>query len=147
MNYFAVHKRSNTIQRVIASSFTPTNTEEIVFYPATEGRLNQYYARLKFDTPIDIYSIITKPATQAILPMTPGDKIALREYVLKHHQHEATERMAFVWRVSERAIRDVLSDPTLGATPAPLDTLHDGGWSSRESPVCSGLWPYRRLSL
>ncbi|WP_143515028.1 MULTISPECIES: hypothetical protein [unclassified Pseudomonas] len=116
MNFFAVHKQSNTIQRVVSSSFTPTNTEETTFYPATDGRLSQYYARLKYDTPIDIYSIIAKPNPPEILPLTPEGKIALRHYVLKHRQHETTEAMASAWRVSERTIRDILSKLT---TPYP----------------------------
>ena len=120
LNYFAVHKQSNTIQRVISSSFTPTNTDDTTFYPATEGRLSQYYARLKFDTPIDIYSIIAKPKIPEILPLTPEGKIALTDYVLKHRQHETTEGMALAWRVSERTIRDILSKLT---TPLPLATL------------------------
>lgn len=120
MNYFAVHKQSNTIQRVISSSFTPTNTEETTFYPATDGRMSQYYARLNYDTPIDIYSIIAKPKIPEILPLTPDDKVALRDYVLKHRQHETTEGMASAWRVSDRTIRDILSDLT---TPLPLATL------------------------
>ncbi|EKT4562506.1 hypothetical protein QEM42_003706 [Pseudomonas putida] len=120
MNYFAVHKQSNTIQRVISSSFTPTNTHETTFYPASDGRLNQYYARLEYDTPIDIYSIIAKPKTSEILPLTPEGKTALTDYVLKHRQHETTEGMALAWRVSERTIRDILSKLT---TPLPLATL------------------------
>lgn len=58
LNYFAVHKQSNVILRVIHSAVTPNNTADLEFYPAAKGRVSQYQARLKNDAPIGIYSIL-----------------------------------------------------------------------------------------
>lgn len=130
MNYFAVHAQSNIIFNVISSGYVPHNSENITFYPASDGRLNQYYERKKWDTPIDIYSIIPKPKIPNILPLTEEVRVELVEYVSKRRHRETVERMAFVWRVSERTIRDILDELTRATgttTPLPLATLQHGG--------------------
>lgn len=108
MNYFVVNVQSNTIYTVITSSYVPTSTETTSFVPATDGRLNQYYERRKWATPIDLYSIIPKPKIPEILPLTTDDRASLREYVAKYRHRETVERMAWAWRVSERTVREVL---------------------------------------
>lgn len=110
MNYFVINVQSNTIVNVITSTKAPTNTETTLFVPATDGRLNQYYERKKWATPIDLYSIIPKPKIPEILPLTTADRASLREYVSKSRHRETVERMAWVWRVSERTVREVLED-------------------------------------
>ena len=110
MNYFVINVQSNTICNIIASSFVPTSTETVAFVPATDGRLNQYYERLKWTKPIDLYSIIPTPKIPDILPLTADDRASLRAYVAKHRHRETVERMAFVWRVSERTVREVIED-------------------------------------
>ncbi len=109
-NYFVVHVQSNVIHNVIASSKIPTSTETTVFIPASDGRINQYLERIKWGKPIDLHSIIPKPKTPNILPLTTDDRIGLRKYVSTHRHTETVERMAWVWRVSERTIREVLED-------------------------------------
>ncbi|MNG05328.1 hypothetical protein D3C84_885130 [compost metagenome] len=109
-NYFVVHPQSNTIVNVIASTQIPTNTETTSFVEASDGRLFQYYDRIKWHKPVDLYSIIPKPKIPDILPLSTDDRASLIEYVSKHQHRETIERMAWVWRVSERTIRGVLED-------------------------------------
>jgi hypothetical protein len=71
-----------------------------------------------------------KPKIPDILPMTKEVRGELIEYVSKHRHRETVERMAFVWRVSERTIRDILDELTAAtgaATPLPLATLQHVG--------------------
>ncbi|QGW79890.1 hypothetical protein GPJ81_25320 [Pseudomonas alkylphenolica] len=110
MNYFAVHKQSNVILRVIHSAVTPNNTADLEFYPAAKGRVSQYQARLKNDAPIGIYSILPQPVIPDVLPLTPELEQELREYVSKHHRQETVEWMAYKWRVSEQTVSDILVD-------------------------------------
>lgn len=127
MNYFVVHAQSNIIYSVIASSQVPTNTETTKFVLATDGRLNQYYARTKWDIPIDLYSIIAKPKSPETLPLSFEDRIALRKYVAEHRHKQTTERIAFTWRVSERTIRSIVEALEQGTPPPPDTTLHPWG--------------------
>jgi hypothetical protein len=110
VNYFAVHVQSNTIYKVIASSSVPTDTETTRFVPASDGRVNQFLERVKWDKPVGLYSIIPKPKIPEILPLTVDDRSSLIEYVLKCRHRETVERMAWVCRVSERIVREVLED-------------------------------------
>jgi hypothetical protein len=110
VNYFAVHVQSNIIYKVIASSSVPTGTETTRFVPASDGRVNQFLERVKWGKPIGLYSIIPKPKTPEILPLTPDDRTSLIDYVLKCRHRETVERMAWAWRVSERTVREVLED-------------------------------------
>lgn len=110
MNYFVVDVQTNTICKAIVSSSVPTGTEVTRFVPASDGRVNQYLERVKWGKPIDLYSIIPKPKIPEILPLTADDRTSLIEYVSKRHHQETVDRMAWVWRVSERAIREVLKD-------------------------------------
>ncbi|MCF7540221.1 hypothetical protein [Pseudomonas petrae] len=107
-NYFVIHRPSNSIINVIASSVEPTSTDKYKFVEASEGRLSQYYARRQYNTPIDLYSIISKPTVPEILPLSSDDMESLNVYVSKYRHRETVERMSYVWRVSERTIRDVL---------------------------------------
>jgi hypothetical protein len=109
-NFFVVNTQSNTIISVITSSSIPVGTETTSFVEASYGRLNQYYARIKYGQPIDLYSIIPKPKVPDILPLSSDDRVSLIAYVSKYRHRETTERMAWVWRVSERTIRGVLED-------------------------------------
>jgi hypothetical protein len=110
MNYFVVNVQSNTIYNVIASTQAPISTDTTMFVPATDGRLNQYYERKKWGSPIDLYSIIPRLKALEILPLTSDDRASLSEYVSKRRHQETVERMAWVWRVSERTVREVLED-------------------------------------
>jgi len=114
LNYFAAHKASNTVVSVIHSAVTPAETDGVAFCLASKGRVSQYHEELKNHKPIDIYSVLPKPVIQAILPLTPEDKIALREYVTKHCRYETVERMAFNWRVSEQVVKDILANTDNG---------------------------------
>jgi hypothetical protein len=107
-NYFVVNSQSNTIINVITSSSAPTGTDTTSFVEASYGRLNQYYARIKYGQPIDLYSIIPKPKIPDILPLSTDDRASLIAYVSEYRHRETVERMAWVWRVSERTIRVVL---------------------------------------
>jgi hypothetical protein len=107
-NHFVVHSPSNTIINVVASSAEPTSSDKYNFVEASDGRLNQYYSRRQYNQPIDLHSIIPKPVIPATLPLSPGDRESLIAYVSKHHHRETVERMAWVWRVSDRTIRDAL---------------------------------------
>lgn len=106
-NYFVVHRPSNTITNVVTSSTEPTSTDKCKFVEATDGRLNQYYSRRQYNQPIDLHSIIPNPVIPAIFPLSPGDRESLTSYVSKHSHRETVERMAWVWRVSEKTIRDI----------------------------------------
>lgn len=108
MNYFVVNVQSNLIYNVITSTDTPISTETTSFVPASDGRLNQYYERKKWNTPIDLYSIIPKPKIPEILPLSADDRESLRAYVSKRQHRESTAWMAYVHRVSERTIREVI---------------------------------------
>jgi hypothetical protein len=110
MNYFVVNVQSNAIYNVITSTQVPISTDTTMFVSATDGRLNQYYERKKWATPVDLYSIIPKPKIPEILPLTSDDRASLSEYVSKRRHQETVERMAWVWRVSERTVREVLED-------------------------------------
>lgn len=110
MNYFVINVQSNTICSVVASSFVPTNTEIVAFVPATDGRLNQYYERLKWGKPIDLYSIIPRPKISDIMPLVGDDLVNIRAYVAERRHRETVEGMACVWRVSERTVRKVMED-------------------------------------
>ena len=107
-NYFVVHVQSNTITNVVTSSTKPTSTDKYKLVEATFGRLNQYYARLQHHQPIDLYSIIPKTVVPNIFPLSPRDRESLLTYVSSHRHSETVERMAWVWRVSDRTIREVL---------------------------------------
>lgn len=108
MNYFVVDLQSNAIYNFIASTKVPTNTEITKFVPASNGRANQYFERAKWGKPIDLYSIIPKPKIPDILALTADDRISLIKYVSTRRHTETVERMAWVWRVSERTIRETL---------------------------------------
>ncbi|RMS30711.1 hypothetical protein ALP70_01081 [Pseudomonas savastanoi] len=43
MNYLTVHKQSNLVQSVIASSSTPTDTPVVRFIPAPDALLDKFY--------------------------------------------------------------------------------------------------------
>lgn len=107
-NYFAVHVQSNTIISVVTSSTKPTRTDKYKFVEASFGRLNQFYARRQYNQPIDLYSIIPKPVIPEPLPLSSSDRESLIAYVSIHRHRETVERMGWVWRVSDRTIRDVL---------------------------------------
>ena len=107
-NYFVVHIQSNTITNAVTSSGTPTSTDKYKFVEASFGRLNQFYARRQYNQPIDLYSIIPKPVIPEILPLSSIDRESLIAYVSTHRRRETVERMAWVWRVSDRTIRGIL---------------------------------------
>jgi hypothetical protein len=43
MNYLAVHRQSNLVQSVIASTSTPTDTSAVRFIPAPDAVLDKFY--------------------------------------------------------------------------------------------------------
>lgn len=51
MNYLHLHRQSNLITNVIASSTAPTSTEHSLFIPVSDRVLSTYY-KLKSKTPL-----------------------------------------------------------------------------------------------
>lgn len=51
MNYLHLHRQSNLITNVIASSTAPTSTEHNLFIPVSDRVLSTYY-KLKSKTPL-----------------------------------------------------------------------------------------------
>lgn len=113
MNFFMVHSATNSIERVISSSQRPEDNLKYKFYPASDGRLNLFYERKRQASAgqfVDLYSVIPKTKVPETIPLSESERAALIEYVYKHKDRETVQRMAFVWRVSERAISRILNE-------------------------------------
>ncbi|MCY1300485.1 hypothetical protein D9M69_477040 [compost metagenome] len=112
-NYFLVLRASNAIDRVITSSNSPKDSDKYKFYKASDGYLNLYYERKRQATSgqfVDIYSVIPKPKLSETMPLSEGDRNALADYVKSNRSKETVQRMAYVWRVSERTIQRLLNE-------------------------------------
>lgn len=111
-NYFAVHRHTNLIEKVISSSSQPSDNEEYKFFPIPGEYLNLYYARLEQASgrQVDIYSTLPKPKIPDSLPLSKQDRIELVEYVRDNCNRLTVDHMAHNWRVSPRTISRILQE-------------------------------------
>lgn len=59
MNYLHLHRQSNLITSVIASSTAPTSTEHSLFIPVSDRVLSTYF-KLKSKTPLVDIGVLAK---------------------------------------------------------------------------------------
>jgi len=112
MNYFVVHRATNSIERIVASSQPPSDSDKYKFIPASDGYLNLFYERRKQASAgqfVDLYSVIPKPRIPETLPLSESERTALIEYVHRNKNRESVERISMVWRVSERAVSRIIN--------------------------------------
>ncbi|WP_442513192.1 hypothetical protein [Pseudomonas promysalinigenes] len=111
MNYFVVHRASNSIVRIVASSRQPSSTDEYKFVQATDGYMNLFYERQRQAAKgqfVDLYSVIPKPKISETIPLSESDREVLTEYVHEHKDRETVQRMSWIWRVSEREVNRII---------------------------------------
>lgn len=110
-NFFVIHSASNSIVRVVASAQQPTSTDKYKFVHASDGYLNLFYERQRQAAKgqfVDLYSVLPKPKIPETILISAAEREALIEYVNKNKERETVQRMAWVWRVSEREVNRII---------------------------------------